>query len=351
MKRCADILISVILVTAISSCMKWDYGLDQEETVACQGHGLFIACEGNYQYGNATLSYYNPSTRTVDNEAFCRANGMKLGDVVQSMTLHNGKLWTVVNNSHVIFAVDAENLRETGRIENLTSPRYIHFVTDRKAYVTQLYDNRIFIVDPSDYSITGFIPTSSRSTEQIVEIGRYVFCNCWSYQNKILKIDTTTDVVTDSLTVGMQPQSMATDCNGRLWVLTDGGYEGSPMGNEAPTLLRINAQTMTVEQRFELPRDSQAKSVCTNAAADTVYWICDDVWRMPVNATELPREPFIPYRGTRFYELTVSPYDSDVYVADAIDYQQNGKIYRYDSCSHLIDEFYVGITPGGFCWK
>lgn len=331
--------------------MRWDYGLDPDDTVACEGHGLFIACEGNYQYGNATLSYYNPATHEVENEAFYRANAMKLGDVVQSMTLHGGRLWTVVNNSHVVFAVDAASLRESGRIEGLTSPRYIHFVTDRKAYVSQLYDNRIFIVDPADCSITGHIVTGSRSTEQMVAIGRYVYCNCWSYQNKILRIDTSTDLVTDSLTVGMQPQSMTADADGRLWVLTDGGYDGSPTGNEPPTLLRINAETMAVEKRFELPRDAQAKSVCTNAAADTIYWICDDVWRMAANCDSLPSEPFIPYRGTRFYELTVSPYDSDVYVADAIDYQQNGKIYRYGSDGRLIDEFYVGITPGAFCWK
>jgi hypothetical protein len=38
-------------------------------------------------------------------------------------------------------------------------------------------------------------------------------------------------------------------------------------------------------------------------------------------------------------------------VADAIDYVQQGKIYRYDASGYLISEFYAGIIPGAFCWK
>lgn len=49
--------------------------------------------------------------------------------------------------------------------------------------------------------------------------------------------------------------------------------------------------------------------------------------------------------------VTVSPKNGDVYVADAIDYQQQGMIYRYTEDGELVDEFYVGIIPGAFCWK
>ena len=212
---------------SLTACMKWDYG-DAVEDFNATGAGLFITNEGNFQYGNASLSYYDPETKQVQNEVFFRANGMKLGDVAQSMTIYDNKGWVVVNNSHVIFAIDLNTFKEVGRIENLTSPRYIHFLSDEKAYVTQLWDNRIFIINPRTYEITGHIQVpdmtmESGSTEQMVQYGKYVYCNCWSYQNRIIKIDTETDQVVDELKIGIQPTSLVMDKYNKMWTITDGG--------------------------------------------------------------------------------------------------------------------------------
>lgn len=345
---------AALLAAAATGCMKWDYG--DAEQFAVSGEGLFIACEGNFQYGNATLSYYDPETKHVENEVFRRANGFKLGDVAQSMIMRNGVGWVVVNNSHVIFAVDPDTFKEVGRITNLTSPRYIHFLSDEKAYVTQIWDNRIFIVDPRRYEITGYIECpgmtmESGSTEQMVQRGKYVYVNCWSYQNRILKIDTETDTVVDELTVGIQPTSLVMDCNDKLWTVTDGGYEGSPYGHETPSLYRIDAETFTVEKRFAFKFGDAPSEVQLNGAGDRLYWLNDDVWQMDVETERVPVRPFLAFRGTKYYGLTVDPVRGDVYVADAIDYQQQGIVYRYSAQGELLDEFYVGIIPGAFCWK
>ena len=88
-----------------------------------------------------------------------------------------------------------------------------------------------------------------------------------------------------------------------------------------------------------------------NGTRDTLYWINKDVWRMPVAAEQLPARPFLEYRETKYYGLTVDPDNGDVYVADAIDYQQQGIVYRYTADGDAVDEFYAGVTPGAFCWK
>lgn len=353
-------IIATAAALTLTACMKYDYNLPADmgygDLTEAAGEGLFIVNEGNFMYGNATLSYYDPATRTVQNEVFARANGMKLGDVAQSMTVHGDLGWIAVNNSHVVFAIDLRTFREVGRITGFTSPRYIHFVSDTKAYVTQIWDNRIYVIDPQRYEITGYIEcpgmsAENASTEQMVQLGDYVYVNCWSYQNRLLKIDTRTDTVAAELEVGIQPTSIVADRNGKLWTITDGGTEGSPYGHEAPALYRIDPASFTVEQMFRFRMGDAPSEIVIDGAGATLYWINDDIWRMGVEDDRLPVRPFIESRGTLYYGLTVDPATSEVYVADAIDYVQNGIIYRYDTSGNQIDSFYVGVTPGAFCWK
>lgn len=290
--------------------MKWDYGTTEE--FSASGTGLFITNEGMFQYGNATLSYYDPETKSVENEVFYRANAMKLGDVAQSMTIRDGVGWIVVNNSHVIFAIDINTFKEVGRITNLASPRYIHFVSDEKAYVTQIWDNRIFIVNPKRYEITGYIECpnmamESGSTEQMVQYGKYVFVNCWSYQNRILKIDTETDQVVDELIVGIQPTSLVMDKNYKLWTITDGGYEESPYGYETPSLYRIDAGKVRDRKAVQIQTGDSPSEVQINGEGDKLFWINKDIWSMDVEADRVPVRPFLKYRDTKYYGLTVNP--------------------------------------------
>ena len=346
-------LIAILLIL-LSSCMKWEYA--NQEDFNLPDDGLFIINEGNFQYGNATLSFYDPQINKVENEVFLRSNGMKRGDVAQSMIIRGDIGWVVVNNSHVVFAINTKTFKEVGRITNLTSPRYMHFVSDEKAYITQIWDNRIFIVNPKTYKTIGYIhcpnmTMETGSTEQMVQKGKYVYVNCWSYQNRILKIDTETDQIVEELTIGIQPTSLALDANGKLWTVTDGGYEGSPYGYDAPTLYRINPEKMVVELRFDFKKGDSPSEIQINGDGTEIYWINDDIWRMNVNATSLPEAPFLPSKGTIYYGLTVSPRNGDVYIADAIDYVQLGKIYRYSKTGELLDEFYAGIIPGAFAWK
>lgn len=345
----------ILFLFPFSSCMKWEYGPDTED-FNMNSKGLFILCEGNFQYGNSTLSYYDPLENQELNEVFYKANGMKLGDVAQSMSIYENLGWIVVNNSHVVFAIDLNTFKEKGRIENLTSPRYIHFVNPEKAYVSQLWDNRIFIVNPKEYKITGYIEVpdmrmGNGSTEQMIQIGQYVYCTCWSYQNKIIKIDTANDKVVDSIEVGLQPSSLVADKNGKLWTLTDGGYEGSPIGFEAPALYCIDPESFSVDRIFSFYDGDDARCLIINKEGSCLYWINDDIWKMDIESERLPVKPFVESIDTKYFSITVSPENEDIYVADAIDYQQQGKIYRFSNKGELLYEFYTGVNPGAFCWK
>lgn len=319
------------------------------------GSGLFIINQGNFGYSNSSLSFYDPETNEASENVFYDANDMRLGDVAQSMTIHGGKGWVVVNGSSVIFAINPDTFKEEGRIENIGSPRYMLFVNDEKAYVSQLNDNRIYIVNPKTYSITGYITVpgmeaSTGSTEQMVKRGKYVYATCWSYQKSIIKIDTENDRVVDNVEVGIQPQSLVVDNHGDLWTICDGGWDGNPVGYEAPSLWKVDADNFEVEHVYNFTIGEFPSSLQINGRGDTLYWLNGTVWSMNVESEQLPSSPLIQSQSF-FYALTVNPVNGEIYAADAIDYVQKGKIYRYSATGTELDSFYAGVIPGGFCWK
>ena len=69
-----------------------------------------------------------------------------------------------------------------------------------------------------------------------------------------------------------------------MWTVTDGGYEGSPYGYEAPSLYRIDAETFTVEKQFKFKLGDWPSEVQLNGERDKLYWINKDIWCMDVNA-------------------------------------------------------------------
>lgn len=320
--------------------------------------GVFVCNEGNFTYGNATLSFYDPATDHVTEPIPLYYNGylFPLGDVCQSMYIRGDKGYIVVNNSSKIYVIDINTNAYLGKIDRLTSPRYIEFLSDTKAYVSDLYSPSITIINPTDLTITGYVNVGA-GTEQTVRYGSIVFACSWSYNNKVYQIDTSTDRTVDSLTVTLQPNSMVLDRNGKLWILSDGGYEGSPLGKETPTLTRIDAATFAIEQAFPFS-DPQATptELSINGTGDRLYWLCsatdsDGVYSMPADTTSLPATPLIPEGTQLFYALGIDPSTSDIYVSDAIDYTQRGIIFRYDASGREVASFKAGIIPGSFCFK
>jgi hypothetical protein len=323
---------------------------------ATPNHALFVVNGGIWNSGNASLSIYNPAMKSVTNDLFYKANGYKLGDTAQSMTIYGNTGWIVVNNSHIIYAVDLATMKEKGRITGINSPRWICFASETKAYISHMYSNEITIINPKTYTITGKITcpnmdAASGSTEQMLIHDGYLYVSCWSYQKDILKIDTATDKIVKTLEVGIQPASLVMDRNNKLWTHCDGGWEGNPLGYEAPKLCRINPVTMTIEKEFTFAKGDYFSKIYINGAKDTLYWTKGGVYAMSIEAETLPTTHLIDNNGAYLYSMTIDPLTNDIYTADAIDYQQAGKLYRYSASGTPLDSFYVGIIPENYCWN
>lgn len=314
-------------------------------------NGVFITCEGNFMYGNASLSFYNSEKKTVQNQLFYARNNAPLGDVAQSMTMLRNTLFVVGNNSGKVYSIDPETVEFKGAIRGLTSPRYIHFVSEQKAYISDLYAHHITVFNPVTLEVTGEIDLSEKHTsEQMVQIGDYVFVTSWSYDKYLLVIDAVNDKMVNKIELPLQPKDLVVDKNNKIWALSDGGFEGSSAGNEQPALTRIDPQTLTVEKiyRFE---NASPYDLEINNTRDTLFFIHKGVCKMAVNAKFLPDSAFIQGGNRLFYSLGIAPVNNEIYAADAIDYTQDAVVYRYSATGNSIDSFKVGINPSDFLFR
>ncbi len=342
------------------SCMIEETTPDEDKPLTPESaRGVLVVNEGNFMYGNASLSYYDALSGDVLQDVFYRANGLPLGDVAQSVVIRDTLAYVVVNNSGRIYVMDHRNFEYVGKITGLVSPRNIHFVNDSKAYVTDLYDHSISIVDLSTLEVTGSIdvhnPSSSfpqHSTDEMVQWGKYVFVNCWSYDHHILVIDSETNEWVDVIEVLIQPVSMVLDKYDKLWVLTDGGFPGNPYGYEAPGLLRIDAASRTIEHSFRFDPGDSPTAMDINAGGDTLYFVNRHIYRHQVESVNMPElliEHSSPVgQGQGYRGLGIDPFSSEIYVSDPIDHVQAGLVYRFSPDALPVDTFRVGIIPRDF---
>ena len=84
-----------------------------------------------------------------------------------------------------------------------------------------------------------------------------------------------------------------------------------------------------------------------NSDKSFAYFIQGDIIKTKTNYP-LSFETIYENTGQQFYGLGIDPYNQEIYVSDAIDYIQNGTIYRLDSLGNEIDVFNAGIIPNKF---
>jgi len=317
--------------------------------------GVFITNEGNFTYGNSSLSYLHLAEKKIYNNVFFNATGFPLGDVAQSVTIWEDYVFITINNSGKIYIINKNTFEYVAIITGLTSPRYIQIINSEKAYISDLYSKEITIFNPTTFEITGTINLNATS-EKMILWNNFVFVTNWSFGNKLFKINTETNSVTDSLFIAYQPNSLVLDKNNKLWILSD----ASTYIDSIPKLLIVNPKNMQVENVFEFKNSESSPShLSINKTKDTIYFLNNSwagttnnggVFAMSINSVSIPETPIIKQTNQLFYSMSVSD-KSIIYLTDAIDFSQNGILYRYKTNGALLDTFLVGIIPGNFAFK
>ncbi|MBL7138493.1 MAG: YncE family protein [Bacteroidales bacterium] len=315
--------------------------------------GFFIVNEGNFNWGNASVTYVDYSTGTAHQHIFQQANNRPLGDVAQSMKVMNNRGYIIVNASNRIEVVDLINFKLIKSIEGFNSPRYIEFIDSTKAYVTNLYKD-ISVIDLTTLTITKTIQIPEW-TEGMVRYNKFMFITCIGSftqpsskrKAKLLILDTKEDYIVDSIQTATEPVAIVIDKKLKLWVLCSGGWDGF----SAPMLIRVNPDLKQVEKAFSFPSNETPSRLSINPTGDTIYYMQNGIFQMPVTAPSLPTQPLISSDDHLFYGMAVHPIDGTIYASDAIDYVQDGMAFQFSSSTGTqIRAWKTGRIPGSFCF-
>lgn len=321
--------------------------------VATFESGIFVINEGNFNWGNASVTYLDTKTNAVVQDIFHLANQRSLGDVAESMKISGKHGYLVINNSNKIEVVTTKDFKSVTSISGLSSPRFLELIDSTKAYVTNLQKN-ISILDLTNNTVSGTIKTSTW-TENLLRYDKYMLVtSIGSFSepssgriSQIFVINTETDKIIDSIQTGKEPIGLVIDKKQKVWVLCSGGYDNF----ESPSLIRINPELRIVEKIFTFPVSQKVPSrLCMNPTGDTLYYLMGGVYQMPVASVVLPEQPLINSAGRLLYGLDIHPVTGNLFISDAVDYVQNGMVYQYKSNGTLISNYKAGRIPGSFCF-
>jgi hypothetical protein len=201
MKKQFLVLIGVLL--SFTSCEKEEIIIDNEVSTEL----IFVANEGNFGTSNGSVSVIKDEQiiQTIPN----------IGDVVQSLLVHQNKLFVAVNNSHKINIYDiTENGLLLPGIEidtNGSSPREMTIV-DNKLYFTNWNTQDVKILNLFTYDFETPIKVDGLP-ESIVHNGENIFVGImmnedYSDASTVLKISSQTNSIVSNFEVGKGPTSL-----------------------------------------------------------------------------------------------------------------------------------------------
>jgi hypothetical protein len=336
----------LFIAIAFMSCKKDSV----ENEVGQYEQGIFIVNEGQFGVGNGSISYYDDEADSTALEIFQAVNNRPLGDVVQSIAFHNDYAYIVVNNSNKIEVVNANTFEEVATISGFQLPSHFMAVSDSKAYVSQWGWNgssgSIQIIDLNSNTVTDSIMTGGGGPNKIYMFDNkvYVGHNGGFGSDELFAIvNPVSDEVIETISTNYNPDEMATDANGNIWVLSR-GYFDFVTYDSYPAYLTAYDSNHNVLKDFELP-GNYPSDLFISADKNQLFFILNgEVLSVDANSSTL--DMAVVANETYFYSLGYDAGERKLYVGDAIDYVSQGNVRVYDESGILLNTIDAGVVPG-----
>lgn len=326
------LLIGLYIALVLVSCKE----MEEPDPIPTSATAVLISNEGNFGWGEGTLTVYDPAAKESSNEVYYRVNAERMGNVFQSMIEFENKFYFVLNNSAKIVVTDS-TFKKIGEIKGFNSPRNIVQTQSSKAYVTDLYANKLWIIDLISFQILSSIHIHGWLENGLV-VDNVLYLGSMESE-KVYMVNTTSDQLVDSITFHYANQSLQLDKDRCLWVLSQGN------GTDKPGYISrysLNGDSMV----FEVEIGDNASQLCYDNLKERLLFIQEGV--REINANSKLSEALIQANNRNIYALKVNPTTGDIYLSDVQDFISQSTIYRYNADAVEIDKFKAGILSGNF---
>jgi hypothetical protein len=352
MKRFNKLFLTVIISSAFFVSCSNDDDNTQEARGDYEG-GLFIVNEGNIGKPNGIISYLSDDLQ-VENNVFSLVNSGKVtGDAPQCLGFNGDLAYIVVGSSNKIEVVNRYTFKSIVTITaNLNNPRFIAF-TNGKGYITNWgdplvpTDDYVAVLDLATNVVSSSLIPVVEGPEKIIENdGKLYIAHKGGYGqgNSLTIINSATNAVVSNFVIGDVPSALIKE-NGTLYVLCN-GRPSYAAPETAGKIVKVNLSDNTIASTLTFA-DLAHPGFMDIYNKKIYYTIDSNVYSTATTAATLPTtEIFKAAKVTNLYGFAVK--NDNIYMADAVNYQDPGNIYIYSFTGTVTKEFSAGISPNGF---
>jgi len=351
-----SVVLSAAMCLTISSCES-ETEKPKNPPKDYTAQGVLILNQGGAGYNNAGLSLYDLENDSV----FGVDLGEPLGDTAQDMLRYGNKLYITVAQSSYVRVLSADSLKTVKKIGffNGEVPRQPRYLATFGGYVyVSCWDGSVARIDTVSLTIderkvaTGHYPEGMAVCGDRLYVANASFYDDTDSTLSVIDLNTFSEI--GRITVGLNPNIVKSDDERYVYVSYQGNF-GMPV---AGGFQRIDTQNDAVLTLGEAPTTDYALSGGYVYFYNVIYdanWNATNFYgRYSVSgAAAGATEPIFEATEAPVispYGIAIAP-NGKLYIADANDYSNNGKIVIFDAAGKKIAEHTAGIAPCKFVFR
>ena len=328
----------LLIAAFFSACDKQD-----DPTKSKYDKGVFVVNEGPFG-GTGTITWHDPATGTTEQDIYGKANGgAVLGELVQSLTFHDGKGYICIGNGSKIVVVNAATFEFIDTIGGLAKPRYLLPYGDHFALVTQWgadgNTGTVAKVDLKTNEVVQISPVIGAGPEKIFQFNAdlVLIPNSGGYSIdstvvafRLSTFSEETRSVTNGSNPGMCAQLTGNNTGG-IYALCKGSFlESTPRSSLGPA----DGSGIAVAIPF------YSDDLCAAPGNSALYFTGGGV------IYEFKNGALRTVVQQVAYGLTCHPGTGELYCTDAKDFSSAGEAVIYKPDGTKVGGFPTGIGPG-----